>query len=202
MPEEVGLFRFQVVLSSGMVPPGNKDDSKNKEGGMGKIGNWLAGIVAGIIVGYAVWYLTRPAPVPTPPPPPAVTIFEGMVYSGSAPVPKAMVVLDLTGDAATNGPVHDLTDENGAYRIDITGLPPAAGASLQVAAAGYRSAPPKPLSSPLQLDNRMDIALMPVPVPVSPGVAAAPVPAPVFHLPLYVRKGAAQATQARILLKK
>ena len=161
---------------------------------MAKVGGWIAGIVAGIIVGYVVWYLTR---TPPPPPPPAVTTFEGMVYSGSAPVPKAMVAVQLSGPAGANGPVHDITDDNGAYRIDFTGLPADAGATLSVTAAGYQGADPKSFASPLQTDVQFDFPLTPV---AAPHNSAAPHPAKPGkrRMPNYVRKSAAQATQIKI----
>ena len=163
---------------------------------MAKVGGWVAGIVASIIVGYAVWYLTR---TPPPPPPPTVTTFEGMVYSGSAPVPKAMVAVQLSGTAGVNGPVHDITDDNGAYRIDFTGLPADAGATLSVTAAGYQSANPKSFASPLQTDVQFDFPLTPM-LAASRRKGAAPHPAKPAKAPIpkYVRKSAAQATQIKI----
>jgi hypothetical protein len=72
---------------------------------MGKLGGWLAGIVAAIIATYAGWYFTRP---------PSTTTFEGMAYSESSPVPKAMVSITITGTNVNSGPIHNVTDENGA----------------------------------------------------------------------------------------
>ena len=160
---------------------------------MAKVGGWIAGIVASIIVGYAVWYLTRT------PPPPTVTTFEGMAYSGSAPVPKAMVAVQLSGTAGANGPVHDITDDNGAYRIDFTGLPANASAALSVTATGFQNADPKSFASPLETDVQFDFPLTPI-VAAAPHKGAKPHPAKpgTTHIPKYVRKSAAQATQIKI----
>ncbi|MGH9598240.1 MAG: carboxypeptidase-like regulatory domain-containing protein [Terracidiphilus sp.] len=169
---------------------------------MGKFFGWLGGIVAGIAVGYGVWFFTK---TPPPPPPPVVTTFEGMVYSGSVPVPKAMVAVDLTGSAGANGPVHDVTDANGAYRFDFTGLPTASGATLSVMATGYQTAQPKPIASPLQTDIHVDFPLMRTamvggraPAAVEPERAPEAVQSEAAHIPKYVRKSAAQAKQVVI----
>jgi hypothetical protein len=175
-----------------MVSPGGDDRSEKKEGGMAKVGGWLAGILAVIIGGYGVWYFTQP---------PAVTTIEGMVYSGSAPVPKAMVAVDLSGSAGTNGAVHDITDENGSYRIDFTGLPKGAGAILTVTATGYQTVPSKSLTSPLEPATHIDFPLLPVPPP--PGVPPPPPPPhPILpRIPVFVPKQAAQATKYKVLRK-
>jgi hypothetical protein len=165
---------------------------------MKKFGTWLAGIVASIIVGVAVYYLTRPKPVPPPPPPPATTVFEGMVYSENAPLKGAMVALKLTGTGLSAGIVHDFTDANGAYRFDFTGLPADASAALSATASGYQDSTTQSLASPLQLDAHLDfplIAMSPSP-PTNVGVTVGQ--HAVVHIPLYVRKGAAQAVQIRI----
>jgi len=156
---------------------------------MAKVGVWLAGILATVIGGWAVWYLTRP---------PAVTTFEGMVYAGNNPVAKAMVAVQLSGSAGANGPVHDITDQNGAWRIDFTGLPDGSGATLTVAATGYENAAPKSLSSPLQNDIHIDFPLSPVPPPRGIGPLVRPQLPAVTHIPLYVPKSAAQATKFRV----
>lgn len=163
---------------------------------MGKLGAWLAGILATFIGGYAVWYFTRP---------PAVTTFEGMVYAADGPVAKAMVAVDLTGTAGANGAVHDVTDQNGAYRIDFTGLPKGSGATLTVVASGYQNAAPKSLTSPLQTDIHIDFPLDAVPPPSPVQAPAGPVPPvlhplkpPITHIPLYVPKPAAQATKFKV----
>jgi hypothetical protein len=173
-----------------MVSPRGDDRSEEKGSGMGKVGAWLAGILATVIGGYAVWYLTRP---------PVVTTFEGMVYAGSTPIAKAMVAVDLTGSAGANDPVHDITDDNGSYRIDFTGLPSGAGATVSVVATGYQTAPPKTVRSPLQLDTYIDFPLNPLPPP--PGVAP-PIRRPGLpQIPRYVPKAAAQAAKFKVLQK-
>lgn len=166
---------------------------------MKKLGVWIAGIIGPIIVGYVVWLMTR---TPPPPPPPAVTTFEGMVYSGSAPVAKAMVAVDLTGAAGENGPVHDFTDENGAYRIEFTGLPSDAGATLSVTANGYKAAGSKSLTSPLKTDTHLDFPLDPVMVVApqpGPGLHPLhPVEQGVVHMPVYVPKIASKAVRIQV----
>lgn len=173
---------------------------------MGKFGTWLAGIVGSIIVGVAVYYFTQPKPTPPPPPPPVVTTLEGMVYSGSAPVPRAMVAVELKG-AESNGPIHQVTDENGSYRFEFPGLPADASATLQVTANGYEQAEPKSLGSPLGTDERLDFPLTPVPVAPPTGggggaVVAHPLHPGELHIPAYVRKGVAQTVQIRIPQKQ
>jgi hypothetical protein len=162
---------------------------------MGKVGAWLAGILATVIGGYAVWYFTRP---------PAVTTFEGMVYAGDAPVSKALVAVDLSGNAGANGAVHDVTDENGAYRIEFTGLPTGSGATLTVSATGYQNTTPRSVMAPLQTDIHVDFPLDALPAPPAP-TPPSPTPpgpsAPVQHpvrppsarIPRYIPKLAAQA---------
>jgi hypothetical protein len=146
---------------------------------MGKFGGWLAGILAVIIGGYAVWYLTKP---------PATTTFEGMVYSGDAPVPNAMVAVELTGGAAS-GTYHDVTDDHGSYSLVFTGLPTATGATIRVTAPGYESADTQSLTSPLQGDIRLDFPLLPAAAPVKPAIA---------HIPPYIPKLDALTTKIKI----
>ncbi len=194
-------FRFSGWVPVRQVEPNDEVHLESKERGMGKFGNWFAGVAATVISGVAIWYFTKtPAPTPPPQPPPApiVTTFEGMVYSGDTPVPNAMVAVELTGDAASNGAVHNVTDAHGSYLINLTGVPQAAGATLTVAAAGYREGGPESLSIPLQQDNRLDIALTPTKAPF---IAELPAHPPVKRLPAYVRKNAAQATQFRIQVR-
>lgn len=165
---------------------------------MKKFETWLTGIVGSIIVGVAIYYLTRPKPTPPPPPPPATTVFEGMVYSGNAPLKGAMVALKLTGTGLSAGTVHDFTDANGAYRFDFTGLPADASGSLSATAGGYQDSTSQSLASPLQLDAHLDFPLIAVNPPPPTNVGATVAPHAVIHIPVYVRKGAAQAIQIRI----
>jgi hypothetical protein len=172
---------------------------------MSKFGKWFAGILGPIIIGVAIFYLTKTPTPPPPPPPPAVTVFEGMVYSGSAPVPRALVAVDLKGTGLTNGPVHDLTDPNGSYRFDFTGLPKDAGATLSVTASGYQNSSAQSLASPLQPDIHLDFPLAPVAVQAPAGLGPTvgqQVQPGTLHIPTYVRKGAAQAMQIRIPPKR
>jgi len=175
-----------------------------KESSAGKVGAWLAGVAATIFSGWAIWYLTQPKPAPPPPPQPVVTKFEGMVYSGSAPVPKAMVVLNLTGAASTTSDYHDVTDENGSYSIELTGLPQGVGAAVTASAQGFANAQPQSIPAPLQTDVRTDIALDPVAAaaPAAPhlhGLQHPPAEAP--HRPVYRPKQVTNA-QFRVVQKQ
>jgi hypothetical protein len=179
-----------------------------KERSSAKMAGWLGGIAATVISGYLLWYFEQPKPTPPPPPPPAVTTFEGMVYSGDAPVAKALVAVDLTGNAGANGAIHDITDDNGAYKIELTGLPDETGATVSVVAKGFEDAAPKVLARPLTPDERIDIPLS----PAAASSTAAPVPeapthknaaqAAVKHRPEYRPKSAAQATKFRFAAKE
>ena len=100
------------------------------------------------------------------------------------------------------GPVHDITDENGSYRFDFTGLPTTAGATLRVAAPGFRESPAKSFASPLQTEVRFDFPLASLLTAPLHGGTARQTPAPVAHLPVYIRKGAAQAMHIRIPAKQ
>jgi hypothetical protein len=156
---------------------------------MRAVGGWLAGILATIIGGYLLWYLTQP---------PSATVFEGMVYSGSSPVARALVSLELAGNGANGGPFHDSTDENGSYRLDFTGLSKDARATLSVAASGYGESEPKSLPTPLGPDNHLDFPLTPVSKIFNPhpGVTQTLPGAPAR--PRYVPKAAEKATQVRL----
>lgn len=152
---------------------------------MGKFGGWLAGLLAAIIAGYAVWFFTRP---------PATTTIEGMVYSGGLAVPKAMVVLTLTGDQASSDSVRNVTDDNGAYRFDFTGLPSGVGAILRVTAEGFRNSPAETLNSPLGPDTHMDIPLTTV-AAAPHGLPDQAHPEAQLPKPRYIRKTADAATK-------
>jgi hypothetical protein len=156
---------------------------------MGKLGGWLAGIVAAIIATYAGWYFTRP---------PSTTTFEGMAYSESAPVPKAMVSITITGTSVNSGPIHNVTDENGAYRFDFTGLPETAGATLSVVASGFHNPAPTSLSKPLGSDIHQDFSLIPLTEAPIPDAGARPRPPAANRIPRYVRKAPEQATKFQI----
>jgi hypothetical protein len=159
---------------------------------MNKFGGWLAGLLAAIVAGYAVWYLTKT------PPAPATTTFEGMVYSESAPVPNAIVLVSLTEGGVKNGPYRNATDEHGAYRIDFTGLSATTSATVRATANGFRDSSTQSLPNPSGTDNRHDIPLAPLasPPPFAPGAAAHPTIAP--HIPVYVRRPAEQALQVKL----
>ena len=160
---------------------------------MGKLGGWLAGILAAIIATYAGWYFTRP---------PSTTTVEGMAYSESSPVPKAMVAITFTGTGVNSGPIHNVTDENGSYRFDFTGLPETAGATLSVVASGFHNSAPMSLPKPLGSDIHQDFALIPLTVPRIPGADARPqAPAP-NRIPRYVRKAPEQATKFQVQVSR
>ena len=164
---------------------------------MKKFVSWVAGILAGVIGAVAVYYITRPAP------PSSVTTFEGMVYSGGSPVAHAMVQLEVNGVVNVSGPLHDITDDNGAYRFELIGLPGTASARLLATANGYQASSAQSLSSPLQLDTHLDFPLSPFPSPAPPSGLGASIGSHVaqpakFHIPLYVAKGASQAARFEI----
>ncbi|HUJ30306.1 MAG TPA: hypothetical protein VLY23_03430 [Candidatus Acidoferrum sp.] len=158
---------------------------------MGKFLGWLGGIFAAVIGGWLVWYLTKP---------PATTTFEGMVINGAAnqPVPKAMVSVEITGPAG-KGLYHDVTDDNGSYKLDFTGLGKASGVRIEVAAGGFQALAPVTLSSVTD-DNRQDFILMPqAPSPPTglTGGRGGQSPA-ATHLPAYIQKSAARAARIAI----
>lgn len=158
---------------------------------------WLAGLAIAALAGYLVWYYTEPKPPPPPPPPPAVTTLQGMVYSGSKPVAKAMVAVQLTGAASAVEPVYDITDGNGAYRFDIAGLPSDAGATLIVRATGYETPEPRSIAGPLEADVRADFSLEPVPRPGSASTAPS-AGAQGGKTPAYVEKSAGDVIHVKI----
>jgi hypothetical protein len=125
-----------------------------------------------------------------------------MVYSGDSPVEKAMVEVSLTGNAGANGPIHDVTNANGSYRIELTGLPKGTGATLFATAKGYEKGQPKLLSGPLQTDVRIDLPLTPMVTKVAPPTGAEPLNPAITHIPIYVPKSAALAMKFHILTKK
>ena len=180
-----------------MASGGNYFEEKSEEPNYAALAKWLVAIAATVLACYLAWYFTKPAPTAPPPPLLAVSTFEGMVYSGSVPVPNAMVAVNLTGTASANGPVYDMTDKNGAYRIDFNGLPRGAGATLSVSANGYEDATPLVVTGPLQADSRMNFSLAPLPG-AGPGSVAPSVPQKIGKIPVYVRKSAAEAIEVKI----
>jgi len=160
---------------------------------------WIAGIVAAVLSSLITYYLTRP---------PSITTFEGMVYSGSAAVPNAFVELDLTGTPGANGPLHDQTDPQGAYKIQLTGLSGEVNATLRVTVKGYQTPAPKLFAKVVGQDVRFDVGLDPLKAPLPPvivGGAAVPAPPtavtrPLTSLPqpMYIPKLAEQAARFKI----
>jgi hypothetical protein len=159
---------------------------------MGRFLGWLAGILATVIGGYALWYFTRPAPT---------TTFEGMVINGPAvaPLPNAIVSVEIAG-AANSGPFHDVTNEHGAYRLEFSGLGKLTGVTIRVQAKGFQPVTPASLSS-VTADTHQDFVLTPegtaIPPPPPPppgGVGSGEVRPPVVaRLPVYIQKPASQA---------
>jgi|HubBroStandDraft_6_1064221.scaffolds.fasta_scaffold00874_15 hypothetical protein len=155
---------------------------------MNKFLSWVAGILAVVIAGWLVWYLTKP---------PATTTFEGMVVDAAAntAVPNAMVTVEITG-AANSGSYHDMTDANGAYRIDFTGLSKSSSATVQAEAKGFRSPGPGRFPT-LAVDMRHDIELTPNAPEVPGHVAVIPTPA-LGRRPAYIQKTLAEGKLIRI----
>jgi Carboxypeptidase regulatory-like domain len=154
---------------------------------MSKFAGWLAGILAAVIGGWLVWYLTRPV---------LPTIFEGMVYDSAAnvPVANAMVVLQIEGMA--DEPSHSATNENGSYKLRFIDLKKSSRASIQVTAKGF-----DPFTVPsfaVGEDNRHDAPLTPQKTNRPGGNV------PILHLPAeshvlkYIPKPDAEATEVRI----
>src|SRR5262245_22679958 len=123
---------------------------------MKKFLGWLGGILATIIGGYVLFYLTRT--------PEKMTV-EGMVIDSSlnVPVPSAMVSVEITS-VPNNGPFHDPTDSNGAYGLELTGLSKRANVILRVAAAGFRDPAPTNLVV-MPGGNRKDLFLTRIAAP-------------------------------------
>lgn len=116
---------------------------------------WVGGILAAVISGFIVYKMT------VPPAPVAVTSFEGMVYSGSDPVPNAMVVIDLSGVGAGSGSFRDETDDHGSYRLDIQEMPKSWSGTASASAKGFVASAPAALTGPAGTEIRKDIALSP-----------------------------------------
>jgi hypothetical protein len=152
---------------------------------MKKFGIWLAGILSTIIAGAGVYYITLPKPP---------VVFEGMVYSGSSPVAKAMVELELKANGPGGGVYHDWTDENGAYRLEFAGLKDPSAVTFHVTATGFQDYGPQAFPSAFGTDNRMDIALTQLTAVAGAGTApAAPVAIPPDATPPATSPGSAAA---------
>jgi hypothetical protein len=157
---------------------------------MGKFIGWLGGILAVVIGGWLVWYLTRP---------PSTTTFEGMVINGdaSAPVPGAMVSIEIKSAPSTE-PYHDFTDDHGSYRLDFTGLGRSSNVTIQVTAKGFQRPGPASIGT-VALDNRRDFVLTPLAdanPPSGPGAGSAHLPA--MTRPAYIQKTLRQAVRVQL----
>jgi hypothetical protein len=159
----------------------------NRKSPLRKFVVWTGGaVVAPVLTAVLIYRLTNPTPAtpPAPSPTPAPIVFEGMVISdANAPLKGARVSFEISD--TQGGPYLDLTDEHGSYRIDFAGLKTSSHAAVHVQANGFEPAPPKLLDT-IQIDNRADFVLKPLPTPV--GASPTPTPPPVFHAPIYVRK--------------
>lgn len=131
---------------------------------MGKALGWLGGILATVIAGWLVWYLTL-QPVPA--------TFEGMVYdqASNAPVSKATVIFDVRG-VSNSGPYRDITDENGSYKLELSNLGKSANVSVFAEAGGFAKS--APYSFPGAGDNRRDFPLTSTHPPVAAGTPQYP----------------------------
>jgi hypothetical protein len=159
---------------------------------------WVGGIVSAVLIAYLSWYLTRP-PVPVPP-----TTFDGMVIdkAQTAPIPKAMVTVNIQGSDGA-GEFYDFTDEHGSYRFDFEALEKSATVNVSVQANGYQKGQPAAIPV-LNVNNRHDFLMEPVPRPTPPaGVPVVPPAAvtPAAHLPLFVPKMMQQKVNLKAVLK-
>lgn len=115
---------------------------------MGKIAGWVGSILAAVIGGYIIWYITRPVQI------------EGMVLdqAQSAAIEKALVTVEVPSGA--NGPFDNSTDSNGSYGMELSGLGWRTTVTIRAKAKGYRD------SEPIVLvigpgGNRKDLFLVP-----------------------------------------
>lgn len=162
---------------------------------MGKFIGWLGGILATVIGGWLLWYLTRA---------PATTTFEGMVINGEAhaPVVGAMVLVKIAKikGESSNELYYDFTNEHGSYRLGFTGLGKSSTATIQVSANDFQPAEPKSIDR-VTVDNRHDFDLTPL-VPPTPkpasGLGATVEPPPVTAQVKYVPKLPAQAVNIQL----
>jgi hypothetical protein len=160
---------------------------------VGKFFTWVSGILAVVIAGVAVAYLTKPAPAP---PPPAPTTLQGMVYDGSSnlPVRDALVEVDVVAPASSE-PFHDPTDGNGSYLFDLSDLSKSSKIMVRVKIKGYQDATPAEISIVSGL-NRHDFEVRPLPSPVPP-----PVNRPSMARPTYIQKTFVQAVKVQVQRK-
>ena len=137
---------------------------------LGAVLTWAGGIVATIIAGVAIYYLTPPKP----PPPPMQVGINGFVEDNvtQKPVVDAIVTANLGSKLAAQP-----TDSEGRYAfiMDST-TPPAPSIILDVLAGGYEHySATVPLTGG---DTFAGVPLQPIPAPVAapqPGQPVAPV---------------------------
>jgi len=97
---------------------------------MAKVAGWLASILATIIGGYVIWYVTRPAQM------------EGMIIdqTQNAPIEKALVTVEV--QSGSNGPFDDSSDSNGSYGMELSGIGWRTTVTIRAKAKGYRDSEP------------------------------------------------------------
>jgi len=155
---------------------------------MGKFLGFVGGILAAIIGGYGVWYLTRPITV------------EGMVIDRSTnnPVGKAMVSVQI--GSSSRDSFHDRADENGSFGVELTGSAWRSTVVLLPAVAGYRDEGPTRVVVTLGV-NHHDLYVIPLasaPVPPSTGGTPGANHPAMAHPPAYIRR----ATMEKVFVKK
>jgi hypothetical protein len=143
---------------------------------MGKFFGWLGGVLAAIIAGYAVWYLTQPMRI------------EGMVINRveNVAIEKALVTVEVNG-APSEGPFNDPTDSNGSYGMALSGISWRTTVTVRAKASGFQD------SGPVSLvigpgENHKDLYLTPI-VTSQPGINPPSThPAMVHPPPSFVKK--------------
>jgi len=144
---------------------------------MGKFFGWLVGILASIIGGYILFYITRPLQI------------EGMVIdrSQNTAVEKALVTIEVNG-SANAGPFDDSTDANGSYGMELSGLGWRKTVVVRAKAGGFEdSAPATLVIAPG--GNRKDLFLTPISSPAPPPGVTPSTSRPIaMRPPAYVKK--------------
>ena len=155
---------------------------------MGKFLGFVGGILATIIGGYAVWYITRPITV------------EGMIVDRSTNnyIGKATVNVQV-GSGSNSDSFRDVADGNGSYGVELTGSAWHATVVLRPNATGYRDEGPTSFVVTFGV-NHHDLYVTPVASPIPPATGGTPaVNRPTMaRPPAYIRK----ATMEKVLVKK
>ena len=143
---------------------------------LGKFFGWLGGILATIIGGYVVWYITQPIRI------------EGMVIDRveNTAVEKALVTVEVRG-APREGPFNDPTDSNGSYGMELSGLSWRTTVIVHAKANGFQDSGPVTLVI-VPGGNHKDLYLTPIASP-QPGVNPSSThPAKVHPPPSFIKK--------------